>query len=317
MSKIKELFFKQAHQENRNVNKFDIKQLINYINKVGDEGTLFDAKDIGKILNDELEIGFDLIRTQLGKHISAMANTSGGLLAIGIKEKKSKKSKKSSFILNNYDLRKVNLQYIQRAITTCVEPKVDFLVELVEMEKTKKGIPKGIILLFIEQSLNPPHQVVHNKTYYFRHGESSEKASHALVQAMFHYRKSPKLVLDVIKVGKPSHLRVLIKNKGGAPAYHTHIVINIFPRLIEDGETLLNKRIIEKTTEGLWNIKSFLGTKNKKFMKFRFRADASEIILPEVNEVLFDFPFASYPNATMTAEVFCNGHNNHFEYRLY
>ncbi|MCK5072247.1 MAG: ATP-binding protein [Bacteriovoracaceae bacterium] len=312
MSKIKELFFREAFLENRNVLCEDVEKFLQYINEAGDEGSQFDAKDVGKILNDNLKIDFDLIRTQLGKHVSAMSNTSGGLLAIGIKESKGRKS---TFKTNNYDLTKVNLQNLQRALTTAVEPKVEFYVETVEMQRIN-GIPKGIILIFIEQSKNPPHQVVHNRTYYFRHGESSEPASHSLIQAMFYRRRNPKLEVDVIKVGNPLHQRILLKNQGTAPAHHTHIVINIFPRLLSEDEVLLSKRLIERTTDGLWNIKSFLGSKKQNFMKFRFRAKPSEIILPGVNEILFDFPFETYDGARMTVDIYCDGNEGHQEFNI-
>jgi len=284
------------------------------MNKIGDEGSLFDAKDMGKILDENLNIGLDKIRVQLGKHISAMANTSGGLIGIGIKEDKNNSS--CRFSLNNYDLSKVNLQQLQRALATAVEPKVEFYVEMAEMQ-TNNGQAEGIILIFIEQSQSPPHQVVHNKTYYFRHGESSEPAAHSLVSALFTHRRKPVLEVDLIKTGSPIHQRVLIKNRGNAPAHHTHIIINIFPRLIKSDKILLTKRMIERSTDGLWNIKSFLGSRKQNFMKFRLRAMPSEIILPGINEVLFDFPFASFPEIKLSADLFCDGFDGHQEFNLF
>ena len=312
MSKIKELHFRNAFLENRNVTKDDVLKFLRYINNVGDEGTQFDAKDIGKILGDDLEIAFDKIRTEMGKHFSAMANMAGGLIAVGIRETKGQIPK---FTLNPYDVSKFDLQYIQRAIVTSVEPKIEFSVEVVEMENVG-GYSKGILLIFIEQSLHPPHQVVCNKTYYFRHGDSSEPATHSLIQAMFRSRRNPELSVDVIKVANPGFLRVLIKNKGNAPAYHTHIVINIFPRLMRGSEYLITDKMIEETTDGIWNIKSNYGSAKQNNMKFRFRASPGEIILPEVNEILFDFPFASYNNAKLTADIFCDGHSTHQEFDL-
>jgi hypothetical protein len=314
MSKIKELFFKDAWSENRNVNREDVEKLIEYLNDIGDEGGQFDAKDFGKILDHKGRFSLDSVKTQLGKHISAMANTSGGLLAIGVKE--SDGADQSAFSLNNFDLGMINLQHIQRAISTAVEPKAEFYVEAVKMEEFGE-LGKGILLIFIEASINPPHQVVHNRTYYFRNGESSNPAPHSLVAALFHERKNPDLEIDVIKTGDAGYQRVLIRNIGNAPGHHTHIIINIFPHFYDDLELKLNKRLIERSTDGIWNIKSFIGSGSKNFMKFRFRAKPEQIILPGVNEILFDLPVVPFPNAKLMAELYCDGFEGHQEFDLF
>ncbi len=314
MSKIKELFFREAFIENRNVVTDDVERLVDYLNNVGDEGTQFDAKDVGKIIDPKRGFSLDKVKMELGKHVSAFANSSGGLIAIGVREDRYADQ---SFEINSFDLGEINLQHLQRALSTSVEPKAEFSVESVDMG-TVDGITYGIILLFIEQSETPPHQVLYNKTYYFRHGESSNPAPHSLVAALFRYRRQARLEIDLIKMGNPDHLRVLIKNKGNAPAHHTHIIINIFPRLMdENGKPLLNKRVIERTTDGLWNIKSSLGDSNQNSMKFRFRARPEQIILPDVNEILFDLPFDSYEGAKLTADIFCDGFTaDHQEFTL-
>ncbi len=313
MSRIKDLFFKEAVIENRSVNSTDLNKFLEYINKIGDEGSQFDAKDVGKIIDNKGRFSLDRVRNELAKHVSAFANTSGGLLAIGIKEERYGDPK---FSLNNFDLGQINLQHLQRALATCVEPKTEFSIELVEMDHESEK-PLGIMLIFIEQSLTPPHQVVNNRSYYFRHGESSNPAPHSLVSALFRYRKSPDLSIDVIKVRSPSQLRVLIKNKGNAPALHTHILINIFPALIKGNQVLLNKKIIEKSTDGLWNIKEFIGSHRQNFMKFRFRAKPGQIVLPGVNEILFALPFSSFEGAKMHVELYCDGFEGSQEFSLY
>jgi len=313
LSQIKELFFKEASLENRNVTKSDMVKFLDYINSAGDEGSQFDAKDIGKILDKNERICLDKVKNQLGKHLSAFANTSGGLLAIGIKENKRKRV---AFTANNYPLSRVNLQHLQRAISTSLEPKIEFYVELVEMERAKSAA-KGIILIFIEQSMTPPHQVINNRTYYFRHGESSNPAPHSLVSALFRFRKKPNLKIDVIKVRSSENLRVIIKNKGNSPALHTHIVINIYPILIKGNHIQLNTNVIDKTTDGLWNIKEFLGNSKQNFMKFRFRAKPEQIILPGVNEVLFDLPFQKFPEAKLNARLYCDDFEGEQEFKLF
>lgn len=313
MSSIKELFFKNAVTQNRTVNRQDVLQFVEYLNKVGDEGSQFDAKDFGKILNKQREVCYDKVRTQLAKHISAFANTSGGLLAIGIRESKKGKPK---FSLNNYNLLKINSQHLQRAITGSVEPKVNFFLEIVPLMETL-DTAKGILLIFIEPSLHPPHQVTHNRTYYFRHGDASNPAPHSLVSAMFGNRRQPLLMIDLIKLGNPPFLRVIIKNKGNAPAQHTHILINIFPSLVKGNQILLHQNQIEKTTDGLWNIKEFLGSETQNFMKFRLRAKSGQVVLPGMNEILFDFPFKSFPGAKLHANIYCDQFESKQEFFLY
>jgi hypothetical protein len=314
MSKIKELFFKEAYLENRDVAKEDIQKFIKYLNSAGDEGVQFDAKDVRKIFDKRSRFCLDRVKTELAKHVAAFTNTSGGLIAIGINE--TEKKKKINFRIDNFDLSKVNLQDFQRAISTSTEPKCEFTVEKVEMKKI--GNKKyGIILLFIEQSVNPPHQAVYNRTYYFRHGESSNPAPHSLVSALFNYRKQPKLELSLIKIKNPNVQRFLIKNKGNAPALHTQIIVNIFPVIKKGNKTVINKTLIQRTTDGLWNIKSFLGNKKQNFMKFRFRASPSQILLPGVNEILFDIPVASSPQTTISTKVFCEGYEIQQEFNLF
>lgn len=310
---IRELFFKEAVTENRGINNDDIKKLIKYLNNAGDEGTQFDAKDVRKILNRKKKLALDKVKTELSKHISAMANTSGGFLAIGISEGKnrSKPFKVSAFNLNDF-----NLQDIQRAISTSVEPKVEFTLESVVTRRV--GAKNyGIILIFIEQSMHPPHQVVHNRTYYFRHGESSNPAPHSLVTALFNYRKKPILKLQLIKVKNPKIQRILVKNSGNASALHTQIIINIYPKPKKGTKSLITKQLIDNTTDGLWTLKTFLGTTKKNFMKFRFRAKPSQILLPGLNEILFDIPIINKKDIKLTADIYCEGFEGHQEFELY
>ncbi|MBF0315711.1 MAG: ATP-binding protein [Oligoflexia bacterium] len=324
MSKIKELFFKEAFLENRMILKSDVLRFLEYLNSGGDEGTQFDAKDIGKILNHNQLVALDKVKTELGKHLSAFANTTGGLIALGIREERDEELLAQNknllkFSINSYEIEKLNLQHILRAISTAVEPKIDFSIDLVKMEEDsgQQGKGRGVLLIFVEQGLTPPYQVVYNRSYYFRHGESSFPAPHSLVSALFSYRRSPTLHLNLIKYGNPSHYRLLISNKGRAPALHAHIIINIYPRLMKGEKLLLNYQQIKNSTDGLWSVKCLLGSHKNNSMKFRFRALPGEIILPEVNEVLFDFPAVHLgQEIKLTADLYCEGFADHQEFTL-
>ena len=314
MDSIKAVFFKSASDQLRGVTALELSDFVSYLNSTGDEGATFDAKDMAKVLDPKGRLTLDRVRLELAKHISAFANASGGMIILGLRENKNQPDR-AHFELQESLLSGIDWQMFQRAVATSCEPRVEFSVEPVVISK-KRGKEYGVILLFIEQGQNPPYQSVHNRIYYFRNGESSNPAPHSLVQALFKARKRPELSVNVVKTKLDHHLRVLIKNTGNAPAMNVQVVINIFPRLMKGRLILFNANNINETTDGILHIKSFLGSSQKNFMKFRLRADHAQVILPHLNETLFEFPFTEFKGAKVSIDVYCDDSSGHFEFNL-
>jgi len=171
-------------------------------------------------------------KKNLAKAVSGFANSGGGVLIWGI-EDKTMSSKP--------------VTYVQHFVASLLElaPQVtDPIVLDIDgdwIPSDAKSGQEGFGVIFIPESLLPPHRVMLNykdikNHYYVRSGESFVVASHTQLEDMFGRRPKPKLALSTKVVissqsGSKYQLYVMlgIENKGRGCAKSPFLSVKVHP----------------------------------------------------------------------------------------
>lgn len=130
-------------------------------------------------LDYKREIGFDdRSKIELSKDISSFANANGGWLIIGLDEKEKK--------INGIDplvgKQKVD-EWIANIVISYVEPKPNFLVKTVPLDKEQ--VSRVIVLIYVFESDKKPHFVNQKNQYYLRNNTVVNAANHYEIRDMF------------------------------------------------------------------------------------------------------------------------------------
>ncbi len=146
--------------------------------------TLIDNKEReSSILEYKQEItGSEHEKKELSKDVSAMANTEGGYLIIGIKEKDGQ----AASITGTSKLigRQPVELWLENILITNVRPKVSIKPKVIPINTNQD---KVIVIVYIPQSSRRPHMVIAEgrNSYYVRHNYQATYADEHEVRSMF------------------------------------------------------------------------------------------------------------------------------------
>lgn len=159
-------------------------------------------------------------KNEIPKDVTAMANSSGGIIIYGVSTDRRDKTLPRS----KEKIDPINIETFDRVVNTQIASPI-------------KGIQKKVVpannpesmVVFVPQSDEPPHQCLVDKKYYRRSLGESIPMEHYLIELYFGRRLGPVLSLEVDLVkpvpldkieyeengfSKPLDLRLFIKNSG-------------------------------------------------------------------------------------------------------
>lgn len=126
-------------------------------------------------------------KNEIAKDVSAMANSSGGIIVYGIETDPDDKTKpvKISFIHNS------NIETFDRIVNSQIRR------EVTGIQKAVAGGTDKCMVVYIPQSDESPHQALVDNKYYRRSLAESRPMEHDLIELHFGKRRSPSLKLEV------------------------------------------------------------------------------------------------------------------------
>jgi len=192
------------------LNKFE--DIENLISSQIRESEVLEYKNASKKFTDK-------DKKEIAKDVSAMANSNGGVIIYGIdtnKEDKTKPSKISGIHLDN-------IESFDRIVNSQIKREIKNIQKKIINENSI-----NVMVVFIPQSEDSPHQSLINKRYYRRSLTESVPMEHDIVELHFGRRLGPILELNIIDVDKkieklsfkedgfsePLKLRLSIYNSG-------------------------------------------------------------------------------------------------------
>jgi len=213
-----ETFFRKNPDE---VTKDDIETLIS--RKI-EENLNLDYKEIRKY--------FDM--DGIAKHVSAFANSAGGLLILGVSEKQEKNEKGNDVKVFpeviTWGDETLTKEKLEDTLTAKIQPRIDGL--RIQPVRQGNGSRRVIFVIDFPQSDNPPHMA--NYRYYKRLNFKTVPMEHYEVSDFFGRRRKPalSLLLQILEVTvQPKfpnvtqfRARFILKNKGKAIAKYTRLV---------------------------------------------------------------------------------------------
>jgi Putative DNA-binding domain len=132
-------------------------------------------------------------RKNLGKALSGFANSAGGILIFGVKE--DPKSKFSLDPILNPEQFEHKVQEQISRLTAYNVPNV-----MSKIIKDQSNLSSGYIIILIPKSDISPHQVIDDKKYYKRSGESFKPMEHFELENMFGRTPKPVFTPDILIV---------------------------------------------------------------------------------------------------------------------
>lgn len=215
----------------------EIKSLFDSINSIADIQGMIDR---GIRESETLEYKLATSRfsnkekNEIAKDVTAMANSSGGIIVYGVSTDRRDKTLPRS----REKIDPINIETFDRVVNTQTASPI-------------KGIQKKVVpannpesmVVFVPQSDEPPHQCLVDKKYYRRSLGESIPMEHYLIELYFGRRLGPVLSLEVDLVkpvpldkieyeengfSKPLDLRLFIKNSGQRVGRYVLMIV-MFP----------------------------------------------------------------------------------------
>ncbi|MBN2527170.1 MAG: ATP-binding protein [Deltaproteobacteria bacterium] len=153
-------------------------------------------------------------KTKIARHISAFANSEGGILVFGVECDEQDKDRPVSI----KGLHPQNaVEDLDRIVTAAIRP------EIKGWERKKiSDDHRDVLLVYIPASDAGPHQSMKHKQYFHRSGAQSIAMEHYLVQRYFGRHFSPLLNIEVTA---PGGLRAMYPKKDWTHYYPIQFVI--------------------------------------------------------------------------------------------
>jgi hypothetical protein len=196
----------------------------------------------------------------LSKAVSAIANSGGGTLILGVKQRRTDKKWEVDAGGIDTTIGHTNTrEWLEDIISTLVDPplrtfNVYKILGSTEITQIQPG--KAVYIIQIEDSLSAPHQAKDNR-YYGRVAGKSQPLSHRMVMDIVNRRQYPLLELKFYyayadekpftvpkEYGQHPILVVSIRNTGTIFAQYVNSIIDIPGRAIDESTISLNYKVM-------------------------------------------------------------------------
>ena len=153
----------------------------------------------------------DKEKNEIGKDVSAMANSGGGAIVYGVSTDRNDTTRPLAI----ESLAVKNIETFDRVLNSTIQPPV----KGIEKRLLPQGQPR-VMVVYIPPSEEPPHQNLVGKKYYRRSGVESIPMEHDLVALHFGRRLGPILSLRFQPLNRPNTL-------GGDPAFSNELLLRV------------------------------------------------------------------------------------------
>jgi hypothetical protein len=153
-------------------------------------------------------------KEKIAKHISAFANSEGGMLVFGVQCDESDKDK--PIAISGVHPRN-GVEDLDRIITAAIRPEIQGWAR-----KKISDDHTAVLLVYIPASDGGPHQSMKHKQYFHRSGAQSIAMEHYLVQRYFGRHFYPRLQIDV---KEPASIRAMYPQKAWTHYFSFQFVI--------------------------------------------------------------------------------------------
>jgi len=153
----------------------------------------------------------DQQKNEIGKDVSALANSSGGVIIYGVSNDPADPTRPTSIS----GINPKNIETFDRVVNSAIRP----MIVGIERRCLPSDNPR-VMAVYVPQSEHSPHQNSDNK-YYHRSGTESRPMGHDLVELHFGRRRSPVLSIEI------AVLRPLVAFTG-EPAVSNDLVLRVF-----------------------------------------------------------------------------------------
>ncbi len=161
---------------------------------------------------------------EIGKDVSAFANSEGGLIFYGVECNDNDRTKPTAIT----GLDPINIETFDRVVNSAIHYPIKGILKKLIPDHNPK-----VMLVYVPQSDESPHQNGDNK-YYIRLGSESKPMPHYLVELHFGKRQKPELVIALEKIRRPDlsfkndfsqpiSFYVKIRNSGKGIAKYTQV----------------------------------------------------------------------------------------------
>lgn len=204
--------------------------------------------------------------TELARELSALANTGGGQLVLGIKDPQKCKSGVLEIADGGVPVileKKDTAEWLRAVIPTLLEfPITGFEVHPILPNHSNSRIEAGKALFVIDvpDSEAAPHQSKRDNKYYMRIGGNSVPVGHRLVLDILGRQKYPDVILSFQIVGefvdevgrtidrprrRKFFIRVIAKNSGRVLAHYVNVILSFPPTLVPNVDIWVAKQEVE------------------------------------------------------------------------
>ncbi|KYG02595.1 hypothetical protein BE21_54740 [Sorangium cellulosum] len=208
-------------------------------------------------------------KSNFAKALSGFANTSGGVLILGLEARK-----------DNDDIDQIvgikpikELKKVESALRELESRVVERMVAGVEYLPIATAGDEGLIAVYIPQSERPPHRSQIDNKFYLRAGGVFSAMPVSLIEDLFARRLRPALEFIIRKIGN-DRLVVSLANRGKASARNPYVIFGLPNGIRQSGYELNGNTRLES-----WA--AVHEYKGEKGVYMSFRAGSNLVVHPD------------------------------------
>jgi len=182
------------------------------------ENNILECKQKDSPENGNIEIGD---KAKFAKCLSGFANTGGGVVVFGLDARKQDGIDEITAIVPISELKKFEsgLREIESRV-------VERNIQGVEYKRLEAEPEKGLLAVYVPQSLTPPHRSLVDRHFYIRAGGTFQPLDLPLIEDLFHRRRRPALSFLARNVGD-GRIWIYLKNIGEGTARDPFLVFEL------------------------------------------------------------------------------------------